>query len=133
MFRVLPRNRPSLLRELHALVARLLNPVPRQSTVNKKPRFFCDNCSSEVPFNAKNCPGCGRFFASIRCPHCGFTSEDNHFIQGCPRCGYSAPQRNHENRSKEEGIIEKLPFWVYVLTGTAFVAVLIALYFTVFN
>jgi predicted amidophosphoribosyltransferase len=59
--------------------------------MEKKPRFFCDNCGSEVDSGAKACPQCGRFFSSVRCPSCGYTGEDKLFINGCPSCGYSAP------------------------------------------
>jgi len=61
--------------------------------MSKKPRFFCDNCGREVDNGAKTCPGCGRFFSSIRCPSCGFTGEDKLFRNGCPSCGYSDSSR----------------------------------------
>ncbi|MCL2128086.1 MAG: hypothetical protein FWH38_07520, partial [Treponema sp.] len=57
----------------------------------KKPRFFCDNCGEEVGRNAKSCSRCGRFFASVRCPACGFSGDESAFSAGCPSCGYSAP------------------------------------------
>jgi len=64
----------------------------------KKPRFFCDNCGYEVGHEVKACPYCGRFFASVRCPSCGFTGEERMFLNGCPMCGYSAiPSSSNKN------------------------------------
>jgi predicted RNA-binding Zn-ribbon protein involved in translation (DUF1610 family) len=64
----------------------------------KKPRFFCDGCGTEVAANAERCPHCGKFFASIRCPKCGFTGDTDTFGKGCPVCGYSAPLSNRPVR-----------------------------------
>ena len=58
--------------------------------MSDKPRFFCDNCAAEVGRGEKSCPRCGRLFASIRCPSCGFVGGDEAFAGGCPACGYSA-------------------------------------------
>ncbi|MDR2730828.1 MAG: hypothetical protein LBB81_08025 [Treponema sp.] len=58
--------------------------------MKKKPRFFCDNCGQEVDNRVKACPNCGRYFASVRCPKCGFTGGDKLFNHGCPSCGYSS-------------------------------------------
>ncbi|MDR0760843.1 MAG: hypothetical protein LBF74_12190, partial [Treponema sp.] len=58
----------------------------------KNPRFRCENCGADVPFQAKQCPRCGRLFQSVRCPSCGFTGEEALFTQGgCPVCGYTVP------------------------------------------
>ncbi len=51
-------------------------------------RFFCDSCGREVPRNKVRCPGCGRFFSSVKCPKCGFEGEAVLFQKGCPSCGY---------------------------------------------
>ncbi|MDR0998592.1 MAG: zinc ribbon domain-containing protein, partial [Treponema sp.] len=56
----------------------------------KAPRFFCDNCGAEVDRDTKKCPQCGRFFASVRCPRCGYTGPEGNFAIGCPACGYSS-------------------------------------------
>ncbi|MDR0501766.1 MAG: zinc ribbon domain-containing protein [Treponema sp.] len=69
--------------------------------MKKKPRFFCDNCGSEVDNGAKTCPGCGRFFSSVRCPSCGFSGDDKLFLKGCPSCGYS--DSSLKNRQKPSG------------------------------
>jgi len=58
------------------------------SLKKKKPRFFCDNCGYEVGSDIKSCPYCGRFFASVRCPACGYSGPDKMFKSGCPMCGY---------------------------------------------
>jgi ssDNA-binding Zn-finger/Zn-ribbon topoisomerase 1 len=105
---------------------------------NKKPRFFCDNCGAEVPMSAKSCPQCGRFFASVRCPKCGFTGRDEDFARGCPACGYSAsPQgtpgkaggalKKHEPPA-ENRAGEVLPFWMYLFAALVFICVLALLY-----
>jgi predicted RNA-binding Zn-ribbon protein involved in translation (DUF1610 family) len=99
----------------------------------KSPRFFCENCGAEVDRDTKTCPRCGRFFASIRCPACGFTGAEGLFAGGCPVCGYSSPDAvtagargsakpswpGGENfpRGKPPRIAAgALPVWVYILT-----------------
>jgi rRNA maturation protein Nop10 len=77
--------------------------------------------------NAKACPHCGRYFASVRCPSCGFTGDENTFRNGCPSCGYSVPPANN-GKSAYAPIPEKkvpagpLPLWVYILSIGAFIA-----------
>ena len=104
----------------------------------KTPKFFCDNCSTEVHINAKNCPGCGRFFSSVRCPACGFSGEEDRFRNGCPKCGYSALPEDSRVRNKGQPKAAKsapdpLPFWIYILASAVFAAVLAALAFTFLN
>jgi uncharacterized membrane protein YvbJ len=104
------------------------------------PRFFCDNCGVEVPQNSKNCPSCGRFFSSVRCPYCGFVGEEALFSNGCPSCGYSTSPANAagkgevkaKKKKKEAEPVVGLPLWVYILTSAIFTAVLAALMFRVF-
>ncbi|MDR1429829.1 MAG: zinc-ribbon domain-containing protein [Spirochaetaceae bacterium] len=94
----------------------------------KRARFFCENCGAEVGRNAKQCPKCGKLFASILCPSCGFSGEEFLFDQGCPVCGYSAPGRSGPEKPKKAKSGEAagpreamgaLPWWVYVLTALA--------------
>lgn len=59
------------------------------SNENKKAKFFCENCSSEVAANARFCPKCGKFFSAVRCPKCFHTGTVRVFKNGCPKCGYS--------------------------------------------
>jgi predicted RNA-binding Zn-ribbon protein involved in translation (DUF1610 family) len=108
------------------------------------PRFFCENCGAEVPRNAKNCPKCGRFFASVRCPSCGFTGEEALFRGGCPVCGYSTPPDTGATppgtgkilpwpeHKKPPGIAGALPAWVYVTAVLVLIAVLGALLYHLF-
>jgi hypothetical protein len=98
--------------------------------MKKKPRFFCDNCNSEVGQDAKVCPRCGRFFASVRCPSCGFTGEDSVFKGGCPSCGYSAPpaMKTPVDHPPDKLVpAGKLPLWVYILSIFAFISIIAVL------
>ena len=102
------------------------------------PRFFCESCGAEVPRNAKACPKCGRYFASVRCPSCDFIGEEALFKGGCPVCGYSSAKGRDgglppsDKKSKKMFASGPLPLWLYVLTAAAFTAVLAALLFRVF-
>jgi predicted RNA-binding Zn-ribbon protein involved in translation (DUF1610 family) len=105
--------------------------------LNKMPRFFCDNCGAEVDRNARSCAQCGRFFAQVRCPSCGFTGEEESFVRGCPSCGYSAPPSKDGapflNPSPEKKIPAKpLPLWVYILSICAFIGICLVAYFRLF-
>jgi hypothetical protein len=103
------------------------------------PHFFCENCGTEVPRKSAKCPGCGRYFSSIRCPKCGFTGGEQLFSGGCPVCGYSSPPNrvraeNRQGRSRRNAAERplgadstgSLPIWVYVFTILAAVAVGVA-------
>ena len=98
----------------------------------QSPRFFCENCGDEVPRDAKNCPKCGRYFASVRCPACDFIGEEAFFKGGCPVCGYSAGAQGQNSgghrASGKKKPVESLPVWVYILTAAAFTGILAALF-----
>ena len=122
---------------------------------NKKAKFFCENCGSEVPENARVCKKCGKFFISVRCPKCGATGSNDDFLHGCPQCGYAVNGAGVSSRSKDSDMItsdkqkkrrvffEKdhktnssgnpngetsLPLWVYVFTASAFFVVVCIVY-----
>jgi predicted RNA-binding Zn-ribbon protein involved in translation (DUF1610 family) len=98
----------------------------------KRPHFFCENCGAEVAGGAKSCPKCGRLFASVLCPACGFSGEEALFSGGCPVCGYSAASGTAPERTPpEREAAGKLPLWVYVLTGLALLGVIAALFFSI--
>jgi predicted RNA-binding Zn-ribbon protein involved in translation (DUF1610 family) len=103
---------------------------------SKNPRFFCESCGAEVPLNAKNCPRCGKTFASVRCPNCSFSGEEGLFRDGCPVCGYSAPAGVRLipfPREKEKRYIAgSLPLWVYLTAILALFLVIGALVFHLF-
>jgi uncharacterized membrane protein YvbJ len=84
--------------------------------MEKKPRFFCDNCGSEVDSGAKACPRCGRFFSSVRCPSCGCTGEDKLFINGCPSCGYSAPPGKQLPPHSKKPAAKTSANWAFILS-----------------
>jgi predicted RNA-binding Zn-ribbon protein involved in translation (DUF1610 family) len=100
--------------------------------VKGRPRFFCEHCGAEVSRDAKNCPRCGRFFASVKCPSCGFVGAEELFQNGCPICGYStSPDGRAVNSNLTKGeTAGALPSWVYLITLAALIAVLGALFFT---
>ncbi|HHU36278.1 MAG TPA: zinc-ribbon domain-containing protein [Treponema sp.] len=91
--------------------------------MKKRPKFFCEHCGTEVRQNSRVCTHCGRFFASVKCPNCGFTGDSHAFKDGCPTCGYafpkdgengSAPQKNKKKRKPNE--TDPLPWWIYVVS-----------------
>ena len=124
----------------------------------QKAKFFCENCGSEVPENAKVCKTCGKFFIYVRCPNCGATGAQSDFSGGCPNCGYAVNkqqgassagnrkrqknQRGKKSRSQygfntvfssgKSGYVQNeessLPLWVYIVTVSVLVVVLFAIY-----
>jgi predicted RNA-binding Zn-ribbon protein involved in translation (DUF1610 family) len=92
------------------------------------PRFFCEDCGAEVKRDSKTCPRCGKFFASIKCPACGFVGEEILFKSGCPACGYSAAG-GKKGRGKKDVRYPSgaLPLWVYLVTVLGLAAVLLSL------
>lgn len=115
-----------------------------------KAKFFCEHCGAEVPANARICKNCGRFFAAVRCPHCGTTGDAKFFKKGCPNCGYAMQgnfllrkktKKQHsffefffqKNKNKNYGnfshVDGTLPFWVYAFTICVFALVLFVFIF----
>ena len=80
-----------------------------------KAKFFCEYCDTEVPQNAKFCPRCGHFFASVRCPACGKTGDHSEFTNGCPSCGYafsSQPASKKDTSENETKFLSKKAGWI---------------------
>ena len=117
--------------------------------MTKNPKFFCQNCNAEVRRDAMICPHCGRFFASVRCPSCGFTGTHKEFKNGCPSCGYtldaeaahaqndtSAQNKTgnpkffqHKNTVRQHRTdSDPLPLWIYGLV-LSLAAVLCSIFF----
>ncbi|MDR2486232.1 MAG: zinc ribbon domain-containing protein [Treponema sp.] len=116
--------------------------------MKEKPRFYCDNCGFEVAQDAIDCPECGKSFASVRCPVCGFSGEVEIFDNGCPGCGYSSPSETATEIAKpkvpppkpiqkpkfqETSYVNALPLWVYIVTGIVFGGVLMVFYLSVLS
>ena len=57
-----------------------------------KARFFCDSCGAAVGARADRCPACGKVFAAVRCPQCGYEGRPSEFLRGCKVCGYLAEE-----------------------------------------
>jgi len=115
---------------------------------NKKARFFCEYCDHEVDSDAKFCPYCGRFFASVRCPKCGFTGNHATFSNGCPNCGYAMDgssendkQRKKDTKNKKltkkeriynsthtEKYEDSLPFWIYFISIVLLIVLLLIIF-----
>jgi uncharacterized membrane protein YvbJ len=117
--------------------------MPRKKHKALPPLFYCDSCGAEVSRDALACPKCGRKFASIRCPACGFSGEEGLFNDGCPKCGYQVlpGKGRHQNKriASASGRGEKasptspsggaLPVWAYFLTIAFFILALSFLLF----
>jgi predicted RNA-binding Zn-ribbon protein involved in translation (DUF1610 family) len=101
--------------------------------LKKAPRFFCDNCGCEVDTRAKVCPHCGRFFASVRCPACGFSGEEKLFLRGCPSCGYSTPSFKQKPRfpAKKNSSSALAPGWLYFLSIAVLLIIIAILAFII--
>lgn len=111
---------------------------------NKKAKFFCENCGTEVKENSKVCNHCGKFFISVRCPNCGNTGHSQEFTKGCPKCGYAkkntfnsspsifnnnnANKKNYfylkKNNKKNQKQDNSLPLWIYLITTVSFVFII---------
>jgi len=96
-------------------------------------RFFCDNCGTEVKRNAVRCTKCGRYFAFVRCPQCGFTGEEGLFSKGCPVCGYCTTEQNNVPPVQPPPMTAagKLPLWVYIVVVLGLAVVALVLYLIV--
>ncbi|MCL2186719.1 MAG: hypothetical protein FWB86_12840 [Treponema sp.] len=95
--------------------------------MKKKPRFFCDHCGYEVGRDVKSCPKCGRYFAAVRCPSCGYSGPDEMFQGGCPMCGYSAPPPDanvKQNKNRKGSSFEPLPAWTYIVSAIVLLVIL---------
>lgn len=127
-----------------------------------KAKFFCENCGTEVPENAKFCKQCGKFFSAVRCPSCGATGNAADFAKGCPLCGY-AVKNNTDFHNKKSNISHfssknnlnfntngtrsnfkdnffsflkkehSLPPWIYIITSTTLLTLFLIFYSCIKN
>lgn len=119
---------------------------------SRQAKFFCEHCGEEVPQSARFCRKCGRFFASVRCPACGFTGKQEQFSKGCPKCGYAVggshkggsrglangrpakskgrfpfhPPKFSGDRARQQE--DSLPGWVYAFTIAILFGTLLGVY-----
>jgi uncharacterized membrane protein YvbJ len=117
--------------------------MPRKKYKDLPPLFYCDSCGAEVSQDALACPKCGRKFASIRCPACGFSGEEDLFDDGCPKCGYQVLPGKGRHKNKKIASVSRrgrkasgastsrdaLPVWAYFLTLAFFIFALLFLLF----
>jgi uncharacterized membrane protein YvbJ len=99
---------------------------------SKEAKFFCENCGTEVPQNARFCKKCGRFFSSVRCPVCGKSGRTDQFKNGCPHCGYamkeSANNKINKNTLKMQKKDDDLPAWIYGVTIVILISIIFSIY-----
>jgi uncharacterized membrane protein YvbJ len=96
-----------------------------------KPRYFCENCGSEVDRGASSCPTCGSRFTAVRCPKCGYEGREGEFRSGCPVCGYMVPQASPRAGSAPPARPKRratlLPRWFYSVAAIALLAAVVVL------
>lgn len=121
----------------------------KKSKSKREAKFFCEFCGDEVPRNARTCPKCGKFFASVRCPKCGKTGSTDEFKKGCPACGYAVHSGigrgsggiNYSssdngffgrlfgsNSRKNHGADAPLPVWIYIVCVAILIGLVVLLY-----
>ena len=100
---------------------------------NNSAKFFCENCGSEVPENAKLCKKCGKFFISVRCP-CGYAGNKKNShgelstvekAKALSRLFSNADSSISERKQKHS---DPLPMWIYAVTLTLLALVISGLY-----
>lgn len=108
--------------------------------MDQRPKFFCENCGTEVRQQDRVCKHCGKFFASVKCPSCGYSGDSRVFRDGCPACGYAVPHDGFTNfqgsrggkgafrgrsfnkghpalgHKKKVGDADPLPWWIYLVS-----------------
>ncbi|HUW42182.1 MAG TPA: zinc ribbon domain-containing protein [Rectinemataceae bacterium] len=95
----------------------------------KRPRYYCERCGTEVKRDARFCPRCGRFFSSVKCPHCGYVGEADDFSLGCPVCGYAdAANAAPEPIGRPAEGAQSLPWWSYPLAALLLLGLVILLF-----
>ena len=104
----------------------MLRLLKKMSGANRKPKFFCESCGTEVKQNAKFCHHCGKFFSSVKCPSCGFSGDSPAFKSGCPMCGYAVLQNekvgSQPDVSRNRHSTDPLPLWMYFVSIVLLVA-----------
>ncbi len=111
------------------------------SNKDKKAKYFCENCGSEVAANARFCPKCGKFFSSVRCPSCGHMGTVHDFKNGCPKCHYAmseeeingeepAATENAGHKRKKKGkkpnasVSSDTPEWLFICSIVVLIGII---------
>ncbi len=94
----------------------------------KRPRYYCEACGLEVRKDARVCPRCGRFFSSVKCPHCGYVGKADDFASGCPECGYAeAANPSPEPIRSLPAEAPPIPWWAYLAAALVIFGLVLAL------
>ncbi len=127
----------------------------------KHTTFYCENCAKPVPLDAEECPHCGSRFTAVQCPQCSYIGKAKLFANGCPECGFLAPDGEpgpkfhvtYADEALEEPSAggaassgeelkpipayrrstSRLPGWFYSLASVLLLALLIGLLFLIFR
>lgn len=90
-------------------------------------RFFCDSCGAAVAARADKCPACGKVFAAVRCPNCGYEGRPSEFARGCKVCGYLAEEGARGQPGRRTRPTTRLSRGTALILGASLVLVLIVL------
>jgi len=105
--------------------------------MSDKQEYYCEKCGSKVPFDADQCPSCGRLFYAVRCPNCDYTGKAEQFVNGCPICGYHLSgkdrPRGRERENTAPGGKRKERKWLYRLAAIILSIAIIVFFFIYFK
>ncbi len=94
----------------------------------KRPHYYCEGCGLEVRKDARVCPRCGRFFSSVKCPHCGYVGKADDFDRGCPSCGYAEAANPSPEPIKPLAVeAPPIPWWAFVVAALVILGLSLAL------
>lgn len=81
-------------------------------------KFYCQECGTEVPLDADNCPKCNSCFSSVLCPKCDYTGPSRMFNNGCPKCGHlKRVIKTKPIKSKNLSLLRFITLFVVLITA----------------